>query len=367
MSNILYLGPYREFSGLGNASRNYIKALILSGHNVSIRPIYNTFKCYPEFDIDNDILELENNFQKKYHTVIQHCFPHQYYLDSRFDKTIGIAQLESKNYNSILDDYFNIPDELIVPSNYVYNIVKESGKVNKTVHTIPIPIDIEEITSYQNNKIQNETNKYNFYAIADFVNKNNILQILEAFLLAFDEDDGVDIVIKTKNKTQEHSDLHQVIEYELSQLSNRIGKHHQKPKIIIGETKKESILYLHHNNNCYIDLSSGKSFGYSALEALVFNNSVLCLKHSAQSEITENTGNLLVDSSLVYCRDDSRMYDFYNTVNQKWLVPSIEDLILKLKLVHTEDIEHQKERLQKTNLKIQKYTIENISEQFKYL
>ena len=85
MDNILYIGRYRDFSGVGNASRAYLKSLIRTGHNVSARPIYNIYKDYPENEIDDEILELETNFSKKYHKIIQHCYPHQLTYNKNFE------------------------------------------------------------------------------------------------------------------------------------------------------------------------------------------------------------------------------------------------------------------------------------------
>lgn len=367
MSNILYIGPYREFSGRGMAARNYIKALVYSGHNVSIRPIYSTFKSYPGFDISNDILELENNFNKKYHTVIQQCYPHEYYLDKRFDKTIGIVNLESINYKGRLDDYLSIPDELIAPSNFVKQAINENKNFNICV--IPEPIDIEEISEYKNNKNNKDkkTLDFMFYVIADFLPKNNILEILEAFWLAFDDNYNVELVIKTKNKIQEFTNLHQTIEYEFSKINPNISRYKKKPRLVIGEVKKEAVHYLHNNCDCCIDLSSSRCFGRSILEALAFGNAAIAHEFTSQSEIISDTNNFLVESELVDCKDTIKVHDIYNTFDQKWYYPNKNSLIKQLNNVILETKEEKKRRLLLTQQKIEEYSIKNISEQFKYL
>lgn len=364
MSNILYIGPYREFSGMGNAARNYIKSLLISGHNISIRPIYNIFKSYPAFDIDNDILELENNFSKKYHTVIQHCYPHQYCMDRRFDNVIGIITLESFNYKKRLNDYLDIPDRLIAPSSFVKNIITESN-TKKHVDVVPPPIDLNTIAIYRNNFIPKKSNQYYFYIISDFINKNNILEIVEAFWLIFDKNDNTELVIKTKNKAQEHTSINQVIEYEFAKLNKAINKNGKKPKIIVGETKKEAIYYLHNNNTCFIDMSSGRSFGYSTLEALSFGNQVIGLSRTAQSEIIDKTNNYLVESDITNCKDDAKIYDLYNTNDQRWFKPNIQDLSEKMKLAYMEDDMQKKIRLENSKNKILRYSLESISEFWK--
>lgn len=367
MSNILYIGPYREFSGRGSAARNYIKALVYCGHNVSIRPIYSTFKSYPSFDIDNDILELENNFNKKYHAVIQHCYPHEYYFDNRFDKIIGIVNLESLNYRGRLDDYLSIPDQLIAPSNFVKQAINENKNFN--VYIIPEPIDIKKISEYKNNKNHKDkkTSDFIFYVIADFLPKNNIPEVLECFWMAFDENYSVELVIKTKNKIYEFTNLHQTIEYEFAKINPSISRYKKKPRLVIGEVKKEAINYLHNNGDCYIDLSSSRCFGGSVLEALAFDNSCIVHEFTSQSEVVDNTNNFIVESELVNCRDAIKVHDVYNTFDQQWYYPNKDSLIQQLKNAFLETKEQKAQRLLLTQEKIKDYSIETISEQFKYL
>lgn len=347
---------------MGNAARAYIKALVVAGHNVSIRPIYNIFKSYPILDIDNDILELENNFHKRYHTLIQHCYPHQYCADSRFDQNIGVVHLESVGYSSRLDDYLQIPDKLIVSSEFTKSSILESKGFKKQILKIPIPVDIKYIDDYKNTTPKIDKKNKSFYVIGDLINKNNFSQILEAFWLAFDNEEPVELIIKTKNKTQEHIDLHNVVEYEFGKLENKISKNIKKPKVIIGEVKKEALFYLHRNNDFYIDISSGKNFGYSVLEALCFDNSVICLNHTSTSELVIDTDNFIVNSKYCSCGDDSKIYNIYNTVDQKWFEANMEDLIIKIKSAYYEDETDKEKRLIKTKEKLQQYNIDTVVE-----
>lgn len=362
MSNILYIGPYREFSSDGNISRNYIKALLSSGHNISIKPIYNIFKSYPEQEISKEILGLEKNSSKKYHTVIQHCYPHQYYHDSRFDHNIGILNLESFNYHNRLLDFLKIPDRLIAPSKYAKFCADESSRHNLNIDVIPPPLDLDTIKKYKKHNKKNIDNKlFTFYVIEDFIHKSNINTILEAFWLAIDNEDDINIVIKTKSKNQEHTDLYQTIEYEFGRLGSMISKFNRKPKIVIGEIKNDAMYYFHNNNTCYIDVSSGKNFGYSVLEAMSFDNPIITLESSAQSEIVAGTNNFLVESEITYCKDESKNYNFYNTIDQKWYVPKLQNLIEQINSVVHEDYSHKIERINKSRQKlIENYSMDSV-------
>lgn len=362
MSNILYIGPYREFTGQGSISRAYIHGLLQAGHNVSTRPIYNISKIYPESAIDNSILELENNSNKKYHCVIQHCYPHQYCFDSRFDKNIGICDIGSYGYNNNLKDFLEIPDEIIVPSEYTKYCITHNSNVKTNINVIPPPIDIENISRYQQIAIKKDSiDKFYFYIICNFASKSNITKIIESFWTVFGNTEDVELIIKTKSKTHDSENLGQAIEYELAKLNHSFGRSFKRPKVMFGDISNEAIYYIHNNNDCYIDLCLGKSFGSSVLEAAVFGNSIITIKNTAQSEIIKNTNNFLVDSFIDTCRDDSRTYFNYNTINQKWRDVIFDDLIKQLKLAYLESDKDKNIRKLKTKENIQKYSLSSVS------
>ena len=69
---ILFIGPYRQADGWGDAARHYIKALSHVG-DLAIRPIYlGSSYC----ELDEDLLEYEFNDPKDYDVIIQNSLPH---------------------------------------------------------------------------------------------------------------------------------------------------------------------------------------------------------------------------------------------------------------------------------------------------
>lgn len=369
MSNILYIGPYREFTSDGNIARNYIESLVHSGHNISIRPIYNTFRPYPESEIDKEILALEKNSSKKYSAVIQHCYPHQYCLDSRFDTTIGILSVESFNYKDRLTDFLKVPNRIIVPSNYVKSCsIDIYNNPDIRIDIIPPSINLTKIKEHKKTyPITKNTDKpFTFYVIEDFVHKNNLNTILEAYWSVVNNEEAIDIVIKTKSKNKENLDLYQIIEYEFGKLGSMISKFNRKPKVVLGDIKQEAIYYFHNNNSCYIDVSSGKSFGYSVLEAMAFDSSIITMSKSAQSEIIADTNNYSIDTHIEYCKDENKTYNTYNTINQRWFTPNLQNLMVNMFNAIHEEPQHKIDRLNQAKQKIiENYSVEAVSAKFK--
>lgn len=365
MDNILYIGPYREFSGMGNAARQYIKALIKTGHNISIRPIYNLFKPYPITEIDNDILELESNFSKTYHKVIQHCYPHQLTFDRRFEKNIAIVHLESFGYKSLISEYTNIMDMIVVGSNFVYKSLVQSGSDPQKIRIIPEPIDLEVVNLYKQNNKQEDRKAFSFYTICDFVDRKNLDKIITAYGLAYDIDDNVELIIKLKNFSNTDIHINETVDYTLGKIYTTLRRNHiKKPKIILGNTKHDAIMYLHHNNDCFINASSGESFGYATLEAMAFNNNVIVNDKIGSSEILAEHCGLLTETKTIGCVDSDRIYYQYNTIDNNWYEPQLESLIENMYKASNETPSLKQRRIDSQNSQLNKFSTDTISQYF---
>lgn len=367
MSNILYIGPYREFSGMGNSSRQYIKALLLAGHNIGIRPIYNILKEYPEKDIDSEILKLEKNVAKPYDILIQHCCPHQLCYDNRFQKNIAIINLESDNYFSNIDTHLGLVDHIIVGSDTVNKCLSKHTKT--PISIIPEPIDLELINEYKNkNQKKKKLDTYTFYTIADMSDRKNILDIVKAFSLAYDDNDDVDLVLKLRNTEQDRTDSDQTIEYEFNKIYRILKKNYfKKPKIIFGDVDYQSIMYLHHNNDCFINVSSGESFGYSTLEAMAFNNNLIVNSNIGSTDLVDGYCGLINNTIKVPCEENNRQFFLYNSYHQTWVKPDIQHLILNMTIARNESVEKKEQRIKNQQDKLQKFNTQHTAELLRLL
>ena len=71
MTKVLFVGPYRQSDGWGNAANEYAKAISKSCE-LAMRPIYmGSSFC----ELHEDLLEYEFNDLREYDVVIQNCLP----------------------------------------------------------------------------------------------------------------------------------------------------------------------------------------------------------------------------------------------------------------------------------------------------
>jgi glycosyltransferase involved in cell wall biosynthesis len=372
MTNVLYIGPYREFSGMGNAARQYIKALIKAGYNICLRPVYNIYQPYPENDMSNEIVELEKNSAKKYHVCIQHSYPHQFCRYNKFDKHIGIVHIEHNSSTTELNSFLNTMDDIIVGSSLVKNsIEKYNYNSNTRIHHVPEPIDIDEIKNFmqtQTHITTSENKTYKFYTIGDLIKRKNLNDIMYAYLSLCKIFDNIELVIKLKNNQNNIQVLQQTIEYMFEQIYGDVQINiSKKPKILFGAVRQEAIWHIHNINDCFINASSGESFGYSTLEALTFNRNIIVNDNIGSSEIVSEGCGLLSDTLEETCYDKDRIYPIYNTTRQKWRKPIIENLIQCMAMSYMETEKQKQNRIEKQNNFVINYSIENIISKLKLI
>ena len=145
MKNILYIGPYKENTGMGRSARRYVDALGYNFDiNLSIRPIYFT----PYLDTGNesgkDYSEFEDNSSKYYDIIIQHGVPNCFEYHKNFGKNIVIADIDTFNIKHTgWVDRINLMDSVIVQSEWSKRSLQQAG-LKTRVDIIPEPFDLDK-------------------------------------------------------------------------------------------------------------------------------------------------------------------------------------------------------------------------------
>lgn len=359
--NILYIGPYREFSGEGNSARQYIEALYKQGHDICISPIFYTGEVYPENDISSEILPLESNYLKHYDIVIQHCHPFDYCYDHKFTKNIGILQFNGCAIAPALCSRLDMMDQIIVNSSQNLRVVNHhaNGLLSSKIKVVPELIDIE-LPKYEYSQYEwIKKDACVFYTIGDMINRKNIEKIILAFLYSFNKEDNVELVIKTKPhfSHQDPNLVYKEMEYVLNKAYRILKKNKdeiKKPKVMVGKFSRTALLSLHHNGHCYIDASKAENFGYSVLEASVFGNQIIVNKNSSTSEISRDV--YYTESVKTNVLDADTPNFAYNRLTDHWYDIDIISLSQNMKKVFMDHVCNKK-----TQHQISKYHHENIN------
>jgi glycosyltransferase involved in cell wall biosynthesis len=259
---VLYIGHYRDGTGWGNAAVNNILSMDAAGIDVVPRAITYEAKDSPYPD---RIKELESKSSDDCDVVIQHTLPQNYSYNSKY-KNIGIMTCETSNFKSTgWQHNCNLMDEIWVSSSVAGNQVLNSG-VNKPVRVIPYGLDLTKYDSFNTTgqKIQELENQFTFGFVGEFIERKNVKALIQAFHIAFEPEEPVNLFIKTSKK-----DLEFVQKY-IAQVKNglKIRKNYKEEVVISGMMPEKDYLSVLAQVDCFVMPSRGEACCIPSLEAM---------------------------------------------------------------------------------------------------
>lgn len=334
MKNILYIGQYKDNTGLGQSCRRFIDYIgSNTKYNLAIRPLYLT---QTDLSVINNLdkhIEYENNSIKSYDTLIQHTTPDYIEYNKNYGKNIAIVEVETNNIRQTgWVDNLNLVDEIWVGSKFSALSLHNSGVI-KPIRIVPEPYDIN---NYLNNNLdsffsyQNSTDKpFIFYTIGQYGEKKNIKSIIFAYLLEFSKKDNVRLFIKTCDHRRKNEDLENIIKYDIDNIKHILRKNNDDYPdidILCGYMSDQDVIRLHQSSDCYINTVKGDSFGSSAIEAALCDNLIINTKNIGSSTYFNGTNALMVNSTeSIVLHSNSNIKNAY-TIYEKWFEPSINEI-----------------------------------------
>lgn len=316
MKNILFIGPYRQYDGWGNASVQYLRALRLTGYNITARPIYlNNYSGYSQ---DDEFDDLEANNFDSYDTIIQNCLPNlfRYYGGM---KNIGLAYFESTIRHTPWPAPINMMDIIWVSSQFEKDMLGNNG-VNIDVDVLPIPCDEDKYKKkYTYDDIQkNHTHEFKFYFIGEFIARKNIKALIIAFHREFSLNEQVRLILKLNKFGMTPDDILYNAQNGINLTKKETGLfpylEMYRPEIIIPTYMSEDDLYgLHTECDCFVMPSSGEAHCMPAFDALMFGSYPLVNKNSSMTEyVTCNVGGLIESHKCPAIASDRPLSFLYN-------------------------------------------------------
>lgn len=263
--NILFIGPYRgpNSDGWSIASRRYLEALFLTGHNIACRPIY---MAGSGGDVSNKIKTAEGVVFDKIDVVIQNALPD--FFETHDAYNIGIFFTETRHIDKTgWVEKINLLDEVWTNSAAEAQSLIESG-VKCKISEVPIPYKPAN-TEPNIIPLPEIDNKFVFYFIGENTDRKNIMALVKAFHREFLPNEDVSLFIKNNS----------------NDLKDQINKWHNYsrlrkeyiPEVIISNTiPEEQILSMHKASSCFVCTSRGESFCLPMIDALYYNNHVIC-------------------------------------------------------------------------------------------
>lgn len=372
MTKVLFVGPYRQSDGWGNAAREYIRALRLTGCDLATRPVYlNLQSKYADIDEFDD---LEYNKNRPYDIIIQNCLPHQF---RRYGgvKNIGLAFFETSDISSTpWPPSINLMDQMWVSSSFEKLTLFNSG-VDIPVCRVPIPVDKDKYTKEYEpfEPLNRHKHEFKFYFIGEYIARKDIQTLLLAFHREFGAHELVRLVLKVNSVGADAAMTLSRVNSDIMALKNALkiypSPEMYKQEIVIPNYLSEDELYgLHKSCDCFVTASSGEAFCLPAFDAAMFGRAPLVNRNSSMRDYIFNNNGGLVDSHLSPAISQDRAMPFLYTGKDTWYQVDVINLQKKMREAF-EEVPKKKEQMAKWSQEniLPDYTYEAIAEKMKGL
>jgi glycosyltransferase involved in cell wall biosynthesis len=276
--NILYIGPYRQADGWGEAAHDYVMALHTTPHNLTIRPIYMASSLRQQ--IPKIIPKLETTKYDHYDVVIQHVLPHLVeYVHGSKNVCLSMFETGSLEYTEWPRKLNCLIDELWVPSIQEKCDLMNSG-VKIPIHNIGAAIDVTKFEKTHDMSRWLEYglgDTFNFYFIGEYIPRKNLDALVVAFHREFSPDEPVNLILKVNKGGMTSTELANHLGKELTGLKKSLHLYQHvemyKNDYLLTEYVPEAALYgLHQVCDCFVMPSRGEAFCRPAIDAMGFGN-----------------------------------------------------------------------------------------------
>jgi glycosyltransferase involved in cell wall biosynthesis len=328
--NILYVGPYRQQDGWGRASRDYLKALSLTGYNVAARPIW--LSNHVTNTSEQFVNELEAVvFDERPDIIIQNVLPHYGEYQHGMKNILQLYLETSPLIHTNWPAHMQLFDEIWVPTPTEAALVA-ANRVDVPTKRVPMPFDFsmmdEDIEPYKLPTLDDED--FVFYFIGEYTERKNLAALLVAFHREFHTTENARLVIKTNRGGMSPNELRAAIEENIQALYKTMRIYSRPfgyiPEIVITENLPyKDILALHKRCDCLVMPSRGESTCRPVIEALAMGNQAIVTGSTGMADAARGMA-IEVESTLIPASSTLPPVPYLYTANELWEEINILDL-----------------------------------------
>ena len=312
MATVLIRGPLLSQSGYGVHSRQIVKWLLESGHELSCQVLpWGITPWYLNGDdldgLIGEIMQRTSPPNEKPDYSFQIQLPDEW-DSSLAHKNFGVtAAVETNFCNPAWIGACNLMDGVIVPSNFTAGVLKNSGKLTTKVHVIPesFPVGFEK--DAKSTKFFNLRSKRNFLLFGQLtaptpdLDRKNTFNAIKWFCEVYDGRKDVGLVIKTNMGTNSSLDKRltvKTLEKVLQEV--RPGKY-PRVTLVHGNMSNEQLFKMYCDRSLVglITATRGEGYGLPMIEAAAAGLPVLATDWSGHKTFLQDGSWIPVKYNLI--------------------------------------------------------------------
>lgn len=282
--NINFSAPINH-TGYGIAALNILKELYNLNHNICFfpigQPIINNQEDYDlllKLVQNRYSLDINAPFVKIWHQfdLLDHVGKGKYYAYPFF---------ELDTFNSFEIKNLNIPDEIIVSSEWAKSVMINNG-INSKINVVPLGVDRLIFNEYVQ-KTRND-DKYVFLNIGKWEIRKGHDILYKLFRDAFGDDPNVELWVLAPEHNNSYSTKEEVEEWHRKYSASNI-------KVFRGVKEHQNVAELIANSDCGIYPSRAEGWNLELLESMSMNKPNIATNYSAHTEFCNEDNCFLVD------------------------------------------------------------------------
>ena len=239
-----------------------------------------------------------------------------------FKKLLGFEIFKSYNIGYWFWELEDIPnkwelsssviDEIWVCTEYNYKIF---SKISNNVKKIPfyISIDREKLHSLNDSPF-NQKGKFIFFFNFDFtshIERKNPIGLINAFLLAYENDDTAHLYLKSINGDKKLSEKKKIL---------KLIKDHKNITFDDSYCSYNKVMSMINQSDCYVSLHRAEGLGFGMAEAMLLGKPVIATNYSGNLEYMSKSNSLLVNYKLIKINKN----EYIHSKNQHWADPDLD-------------------------------------------
>lgn len=275
---------------------NIARSLIKQGHDVHLLPTDLNYKSFMPENLTNYV---KTELDGPYDMQLSYTALHNYgpYLTDGTKNRFGIYAYEFDNgFPLHYMKYSSLVNKILVPSNFVKQVLM-NGKISENkLEVIPHGINIED---YNNkNKLKLKTKKK--YKIGVVIGqphlRKNLKGMLESYMKAFTKKDDVCLVVKINLQKGVNKSINVNFEAIKERLEKKY-KNHAEIEMVTNFV--EDMTEFYNAIDSVYTMSHGEGFYMPGLEALACGKLNIAPNHGGQLDFLNKNNSLLIDGKIV--------------------------------------------------------------------
>jgi len=335
---IFYVGPTEDISGYANAARQYIKALVHAGHDVTVRPFACDSYHYPTTPEDEERKKLRHF---EYDVLIEHCTPefHGKFLPTgiSWKKRVSLFVWETSRilWRTWVEN-LNKVDAIIVPcAQNIFSL--RASNVKPPIHILPHCFDTSVYDKqYPRVDFGVPEDTVNFYSIFQWCTKKAPEVLIRTFTAAFADFTSVDQVtlnIRSYQDPFRRVDESAALKAEMERIRKSISIiRAPQINVLTSYLSDEEIYALHQQMDYFVLPTRGEAWCIPAFDAMAFGSAPIVTNYAGVREYLDDNVGFPVgyDPSPCFGMGNPNLYTGYET----WAEPLQSELIANMRLAY---------------------------------